>query len=237
MNKFYVYLHSNADTGEVFYVGKGKGPRAWSKQRNNLWKTVTKHCNYSVVIVKDGLEEDEALQMEAQLISEYRSLGQAVANIADGGECPSQSVRTGVKKQELREFVKRFGKFPSRYKDGEKALQLWLQNYCNPASGTFDSDFREEMVALGYGKDNRQSRKHQKQAQIVEFINSQGRFPSSVIEEEKKLRVWLGAYTNKTQTAYDKSFDEEMRKLGLGSGSGTVHVCEGESNDQSHDAT
>ncbi len=33
---YYVYLHKATETGEVFYVGKGSGRRAWeTKKRNN----------------------------------------------------------------------------------------------------------------------------------------------------------------------------------------------------------
>lgn len=47
MNKnpkdFYVYLHSRATDGKVFYVGKGSEYRYKSKQRNNYWRrTVNK---------------------------------------------------------------------------------------------------------------------------------------------------------------------------------------------------
>lgn len=36
---FYVYVHKKKTNGEVFYVGKGSGKRAWSAfGRNSLWK-------------------------------------------------------------------------------------------------------------------------------------------------------------------------------------------------------
>lgn len=44
-NSFYTYLHRRNDTGQVFYVGKGKGQRAHDKyKRSAHWKRiVAKH--------------------------------------------------------------------------------------------------------------------------------------------------------------------------------------------------
>ena len=39
--KFYTYVHRTADTGSVFYVGKGKGQRAYTKfNRTKFWTHV-----------------------------------------------------------------------------------------------------------------------------------------------------------------------------------------------------
>ena len=36
---FYVYVHKKKSNGEVFYVGKGSGKRAWSSfGRNEIWQ-------------------------------------------------------------------------------------------------------------------------------------------------------------------------------------------------------
>jgi hypothetical protein len=37
---FYVYEHWRPDVDLPFYVGKGKGGRAWENDRNNLQKLV-----------------------------------------------------------------------------------------------------------------------------------------------------------------------------------------------------
>lgn len=72
---FYVYLHKNPD-GDVFYVGKGKGDRAWEKdKRHNMWKHYSKRFNseFIVEIYKDGLEENEALDLENELTEKFGS--------------------------------------------------------------------------------------------------------------------------------------------------------------------
>lgn len=71
---FYVYVHRDR-AGNIFYVGKGSGRRAWSDDRHGIWeKYVRGHLggDYTVEIVEDGLSDDEALAIESRLITEYR---------------------------------------------------------------------------------------------------------------------------------------------------------------------
>lgn len=69
-DRFYVYRHRKADTGRVFYVGKGSGRRAWSiHQRNKKWKSIASAHGVIVEILMCGLTEDAALNLERQWIS------------------------------------------------------------------------------------------------------------------------------------------------------------------------
>jgi len=69
MDKYYVYQH--LDSGSVVYVGKGSFDRAWSLKRAN-----EEHINWmkqklpylDVDIVESNLAEEDALEMERQLI-------------------------------------------------------------------------------------------------------------------------------------------------------------------------
>lgn len=70
---FYVYLHKKPGTDEVFYVGKGKLNRAYvTKARNKHWQnTVKKFGGFDVEIIKEGLTEQEAFQLEAETVGKY----------------------------------------------------------------------------------------------------------------------------------------------------------------------
>lgn len=88
-NKYYVYLHKLQTTGEVFYVGKGHDRRAWEKtDRNVFWKAKTHNQAYEVVIHKNNLSENEAFELEKQLIAQYGNLnnGGSLVNLTEGGE-------------------------------------------------------------------------------------------------------------------------------------------------------
>lgn len=67
---FYVYLHRRLTDNSVFYVGKGKGKRAWvSKSRNQHWQNVVnKHGGFLVEIIKENLTEQEAFDLEAETV-------------------------------------------------------------------------------------------------------------------------------------------------------------------------
>ena len=67
---FYVYAHFNSETNECFYIGKGKGRRAWAAyDRSDLWKKYTKqNPNYHVRVIVCDITEDESLLIESILI-------------------------------------------------------------------------------------------------------------------------------------------------------------------------
>lgn len=69
---FYVYLHKKKTTGEVFYVGKGKGRRINdNSRRSSSWKQVVKSCGIIREYYLTGLQEWYALELEADLIAYY----------------------------------------------------------------------------------------------------------------------------------------------------------------------
>lgn len=98
--RFYVYLHCKPN-GEIFYVGKGSGKRAWSKnKRGQHWLNIVNKHGLNVVIHTNGLTEKEAFDLEVLLIKEYRKIYK-LANIADGGGGVSGShANLGVPKSE-----------------------------------------------------------------------------------------------------------------------------------------
>ena len=85
MNNFYVYRHLDKN-GRVFYIGKGKGRRAYDKNnRNVFWKTYVEYNNgeYIIEIIKSNLSEDEAYDLE---INEIKNIGlNKLTNISPGG--------------------------------------------------------------------------------------------------------------------------------------------------------
>jgi len=85
MSEFYVYLHLRASDGKPFYVGKGRGKRAWSvKSRNPYWHNVVGKHGLEVHIAASGLTEKEALAVE---ISTIKLFGlETLTNMTAGGE-------------------------------------------------------------------------------------------------------------------------------------------------------
>ena len=85
MNKYYVYVHINSVTSNIFYVGKGIGRRAYSKSnRNNYWHNTVKKYGYIVDIIESELSEEVALEREKFYIAKIGRKN--LCNNTDGGE-------------------------------------------------------------------------------------------------------------------------------------------------------
>lgn len=84
--RHYVYLHRRASDQLPFYVGKGKGRRAWDKNgRNRYWRLIAEKHGHDVTIVREDLSEPCALALERVGISILRGRGAELANQVDGG--------------------------------------------------------------------------------------------------------------------------------------------------------
>lgn len=92
---YYVYLHKSTKSGEVFYVGKGSGNRAWETQsRNQDWKDRVSEIGgeWEVEIYKDDLSEIEAFNLEEKLVKKYGFFDEnnnQLTNRFPGGEQPA----------------------------------------------------------------------------------------------------------------------------------------------------
>lgn len=96
---FYVYTLADPRTKEVFYVGKGKGKRAWqhvAEVRSGKISNQAKHDRIQAIlksnrepvvrIVRDFLREKEALDLEAQMIATLPNLTNIATRGAPGGD-------------------------------------------------------------------------------------------------------------------------------------------------------
>lgn len=88
-NEFYVYLHRRATDNKVFYVGKGKGSRAFNfNNRNAYWTNVKNKHGVIVEKVFENLSEEDALRIEKDTILELTYFGFPLTNLTSGGESP-----------------------------------------------------------------------------------------------------------------------------------------------------
>ena len=89
---YYVYEHWRLDRDECFYVGKGRGGRAYKmRDRNRFHTAITQKLQregyaIDVKIVAFGLTEDEAFSLEKERISFWRAYGADLANATNGGD-------------------------------------------------------------------------------------------------------------------------------------------------------
>ncbi len=94
---FHVYHHVRPDTGQVFYVGKGKGRRAFDKgaRRGQFWHRIVKKAGGVLVeVIAQRLTEDEAFLLEKKNIAAFRRQRVRLCNLTDGGDGTSGIRRT-----------------------------------------------------------------------------------------------------------------------------------------------
>lgn len=110
MNIYYIYFHINPLKNEIFYVGKGKDKRAWSKsRRNKIWKNITNKYGYIVDIVEENLNESEALERESFYIKKIgrKDLGLGpLVNLTDGGDGGINKSISDEHKNKISNFMK-----------------------------------------------------------------------------------------------------------------------------------
>jgi hypothetical protein len=92
ISDFYVYLHKDPKTGIPFYVGRGRGKRAYDRtSRHKEWHDFVETIGgrFEVEIVERNLRESDAGEIEANLIAQYGKKRDGVGplvNWTDGGE-------------------------------------------------------------------------------------------------------------------------------------------------------
>lgn len=90
---YYVYEHWRPDTGVCFYVGKGRGRRAYQMRTNRnlhheriVSKIEKMGLRVDVRMVVTGISEDEALRIEVERIAFWRDAGTNLTNMTVGGD-------------------------------------------------------------------------------------------------------------------------------------------------------
>lgn len=89
MEQYYVYTHLNPQTKEVFYVGIGKGNRAWNQWagRNKFWENYVNKHGFEVEIIAENITRNQAGKIEIELIAH---LGRR--QIEEGGTLVNRSI-------------------------------------------------------------------------------------------------------------------------------------------------
>jgi hypothetical protein len=103
VNDFYVYEHLRVDTGEPFYVGKGRRKRAFrSDGRSDFWKRIVqKSGGFTVRFVAKNLSEKIAFELEVKRIAALKRSGARICNLTAGGEGLSGYVPTEIHKKRI----------------------------------------------------------------------------------------------------------------------------------------
>lgn len=118
-NDFYVYLHYTKDTGELFYIGKGRRDRArQTKSRRSVYwnRKVEKHGRV-VRYYATGLSEELAYQIEDHLVAlcglDSLCNLKAGGGPTAGGYTPTEATRAKLREANLK-YNREIGFSPER---------------------------------------------------------------------------------------------------------------------------
>ena len=81
-----------------YYIGKGKNKRDASKYRNRFWKNIVKKHGFIVKRVRENLTEQEAWDLETELIKKY-------AKISKGSGKPLAEKVGSISRAQLKEIA------------------------------------------------------------------------------------------------------------------------------------
>lgn len=127
--KFFVYTHKDKD-GTVFYVGKGTGDRAHSRERAPEWlEYLDKKSGgkFSVEIVRDGISEEDALEIEDAVMKMHSGTIVNRANphapydstkfraYCEAQKCFGETLQRATDFQKAKEFDKAIPEFEAAY--------------------------------------------------------------------------------------------------------------------------
>lgn len=106
---FYTYIHYKLSDNQPFYVGKGKGNRAYVKrQRSKEWNEIVKENGFYVKIHSYFQNESDSFIAEKELIFDLKKLGAVLCNKTSGGQGTSGRVFSKEQKMNISNKLRKY---------------------------------------------------------------------------------------------------------------------------------
>ena len=127
VHKHYVYAYLRESNHTPYYIGKGTGKRAWSKNHN-----VSLPKNHLIVIIADNLSDVWAIALERRLIRWYgrNDIGTGILyNRTDGGEGITKGTKLSEERRKQISLSMKNRKFSLKHRQRKSAAQTGSKNH------------------------------------------------------------------------------------------------------------
>jgi NUMOD3 motif len=194
IDNFYVYEHWRPDRDECFYVGKGRGRRAYQLyKRNAHHKAIQAKLGrmglcVEVRIVQFNMTEQAAFDLEIERIKFWKEFGADLANIAIGGGGNSGYVASEETNKKISNSLKGRKKPPevvakiAKANKGRIFTPEWRENISKSQKGKPMSPLARQKLAE-WRKTAKRSEEHKKK--ISEAAKK--RFQDPAVKEQFRL--------------------------------------------------
>ena len=238
--EFYVYEHIRLDNMTCFYIGKGKGDRIDVLTRNKHHDNISNKHGHVAVIIKDNLTEEEAFELERDIIEYYVfTLGYGIdikgyrnienneflTNMTFGGEGVSGIKRSEEHKKKISEANK------GRKRSEETRKKISKGNKGKKQSEEAKRKMSEAKKGRKHSEESKQkiseSLKGIKHPMYGKNFSEETKLKMSKAKKGKKLSE---EHKKKLSEAYKgrKSLEEIKRKIGEANSKKVVCITTGE---------
>jgi hypothetical protein len=122
---YYIYIHITLQ-GEPFYVGRGKGNRAYIKKgRSEYWNNIVNKYDYDILLLENNLNYDDACNLERYWIKRIGRIDKGegkLINFTDGGDGGSHGIIMTDERREKHRTLK--GKSYIEIYGHERAIEM-----------------------------------------------------------------------------------------------------------------
>ena len=210
--RFYVYVHKDMQ-GKAFYVGKGTGNRAQSHERGADWSDYVERMlggKYEVEIVREGISEQDAVEIEDALMEEYADTIINRQNIHAPIDATQLLAYSDAMNASTREFnAARNFESTGAVNEAARSYEASYAHFVRAMKNNYDRSARQQLSLPGIGPNQIVDR-------YTKLLAREGMNRRAVEFSEQYFRDFPTVAENTVVVAIRKRMERSRKELGKG---------------------